>query len=481
MSDQITSHPNYGVERHSIDYIPTTERHGKVRDQGPFWFTGNFQFLSISIGFIGPSMGLSFLWTSVAGILGIMFGTLFMAFHATQGPVLGLPQMVQSRAQFGYRGVIAPLFGTLVNYGGINVVCALLIMGGLHNLFGFNQYLVLTLITVPSVILAVLGYDWLHLVFKILFWISLPLVAILTAGIAFGGVPHGAPPALGFSLVAFGMQFAASASYNIAYAPYVSDYSRYLKRDTNPLKIIVSVFAGASASASWLIALGAWLATRLGASDPLVALCTAGNKLFHGFGTLLAVDSVIVLLAVLAMDNYSGMLTLVTAADSIKPVKPTKAIRAVYICVITALWALVAWFGGQSAMNALTLVLTIILYLLVPWTSVNLVDFFFVRRGHYAVTQLFKPHGIYGEWAWRGLVSYALGWVAIIPFAVLPGLWTGPLAAKLGGVDIGWLMGLLAAGGSYYVIGKGIAIDTEYGAIQTSETELEGYALAAGE
>lgn len=293
MSDQITSHPNYGVEQHSIDYIPTTERHGKVRDQGPFWFTGNFQFLLISIGFIGPGMGLSFLWTSVAGILGIMFGTLFMAFHATQGPVPGLPQMVQSRAQFGYRGVIVPLFGTLVNYG--------------------------------------------------------------------------------------------------------------------------------------------------------------------------------------------GMLTLVTAADSIKPVKPTKAIRAVYICVITALWALVAWFGGQSAMNALTLVLTIILYLLVPWTSVNLVDFFFVRRGHYAVTQLFKPHGIYGEWAWRGLLSYALGWVAIIPFAVLPGLWTGPLAAKLGGVDIGWLMGLLAAGGSYYVIGKGIAIDTEYGAIQTSETELKGYALAAGE
>ena len=32
-----------------------------------------------------------------------LIGTLFMAFHASQGPQLGLPQMIQSRGQFGYR------------------------------------------------------------------------------------------------------------------------------------------------------------------------------------------------------------------------------------------------------------------------------------------------------------------------------------------------------------------------------------------
>jgi hypothetical protein len=42
----------------------------------------------------------------LAGALGIMFGTIFMAFHGSQGPEMGLPQMIQSRAQFGYRGVI---------------------------------------------------------------------------------------------------------------------------------------------------------------------------------------------------------------------------------------------------------------------------------------------------------------------------------------------------------------------------------------
>ena len=44
----------YAVERHSIDYVSSAERHGRVRDQGPFWFTVNFQFMSVSLGFVGP-------------------------------------------------------------------------------------------------------------------------------------------------------------------------------------------------------------------------------------------------------------------------------------------------------------------------------------------------------------------------------------------------------------------------------------------
>jgi purine-cytosine permease-like protein len=56
------------------------------------------------VGFVGPSLGLDLLWSVVAVVLGVLFGTLFMAFHANQGPSMGLPQMIQSRAQFGMRG-----------------------------------------------------------------------------------------------------------------------------------------------------------------------------------------------------------------------------------------------------------------------------------------------------------------------------------------------------------------------------------------
>jgi len=82
------------IETKSIDYIGEHERHGRAVDQAPFWFLGNFQFFTIAIGFVGPSLGLSWGYTALAGAMGILFGTLFVAFHASQGAELGLPQMI---------------------------------------------------------------------------------------------------------------------------------------------------------------------------------------------------------------------------------------------------------------------------------------------------------------------------------------------------------------------------------------------------
>ncbi|HEX7391059.1 MAG TPA: allantoin permease, partial [Acidiphilium sp.] len=68
--DTASNKPRTRIERRSIDYVPDTERHGKVINQGPFWFLGNFQFFTIAIGFIGPGMGLAFGPTALAGTLG---------------------------------------------------------------------------------------------------------------------------------------------------------------------------------------------------------------------------------------------------------------------------------------------------------------------------------------------------------------------------------------------------------------------------
>ena len=62
---------------------------------------------------------------------------------------------------------------------------------------------------------------------------SLPLWIVLTCGVLFGGVTGTATATGGFSFVAFLVQFSVAASYNITYAPYVSDYSRYLPRTSD--------------------------------------------------------------------------------------------------------------------------------------------------------------------------------------------------------------------------------------------------------
>jgi purine-cytosine permease-like protein len=151
---------------------------------------------------------------------------------------------------------------------------------------------------------------------------------------------------------------------------------------------------------------------------------------------------------------------------------PTPQLRIMAIMAVAAGWIAVTFAITENAIALLFATLTIMLYLLVPWTSVNLADYFFVRRGRYAITQLFMPHGIYGAWGTRGLIAYALGFIASMPFFVVPDMYTGPAARALGGVDVGWLVGLGVAGGAYLLLSRSLDISQENAAIQQSESDL---------
>src|SRR5580658_678633 len=370
-------HVLMGIELHSIDYVPECERHGLVRDQGPFWFLSNFHFFAIAIGFVGPSLGLSLGYTALAGTLGILIGTVFLAFHASQGAELGLPQMIQSRAQFGYRGVIVPLIATLISLTGYNVVSTVLVAQGLGTLWGVDRTVAAWMVAVLATVLAIWGYDWLHRVFRVLFWISLPLYALLTVEILSGHLGATAShERLGFGWPAFVTQLATAASFNVTSAPYVSDYSRYLPSDTPRFRIIRHVFAGAALSAIWLIALGAWLATHLGSEDGLLALAQAGDLVQPHLGALLAAVSITALIATGGMNAYSSMLTFLTTVDSVRPLRPTRRLRVAVISAVTVLWIAVALSFGTHVVTYVNGMLVIMLYFLMPWTAVNLIDYF---------------------------------------------------------------------------------------------------------
>lgn len=462
-----------GIETRSIDYIPESERHGKVWQQGPFWFLGNFQFFTITIGFIGPAIGLSVLETIIAGTLGIAFGTLFMAFHATQGPHLGLPQMIQSRGQLGYRGVVIALFGSFVTFMLFNVVDVILLGSGLNGLFGIDPLVIVIGTTLIAAVLAIVGHDLLHRVFRLLFFVSLPFYVILTIAIVTGGA-GGEPtaPAGESSWAAWLAMFTAAAAYNITYAPYVSDYSRYMPKSTPTMPIVLSVFLGAAGSGVWLIALGAWLAASLGATDALVSLADAGNAVFGGLGTLLAILSVCALVATMGINAYSAMLSTVTAIDSVRPITPTRNLRVVTIAALAVVWAVIGISFGGDAIGALFSSLTLMLYLLVPWTAINLVDYFFVRRGRYAIMDFFSPSGIYGAWGWRGIASYFIGLVSMAPFFNIIGYYAGPMVEPLGGADISAIVGLAVSAIVYFLLTRNLDLPAEEQAIAASEQRI---------
>lgn len=460
------------IESRHLDYIPEQDRHGKVWRQGPFWFLGNFQPFTVAIAFLGPVVGLNGLWTSVAGITGILFGTMFMAAHAAQGPTLGLPQMIQSRAQFGYRGVILPVIATTFMYVAFNVVDVVIIKVGLLSVFGWNSTMVAIGISVIGALLAIYGHDWIHKVFITLFWISLPFWIIVTVGI-FAGQAGGHGAVTGnFNIVGFFVMFTAAASYNITYAPYVSDYSRYLAKNSSRGGIVAAVFMGAAGSPIWLIPVGAWMATRLGVSNALPGISLAGNNTVAHAGTILLVVSVSALVATMGINAYSGMLSVLTMVDSVRPVRSGSSARVITILGLTVLWFIL----GVLLTNATSVLndsLLFMVYVLAPWTSVNLMDFYFVRHGKFAITDFFTPSGIYGRWGVRGIVAYLVGIVVEIPFMSIPNIYQSPGATWLGGVDISWLVGLFIAGGLYFFLTRSLDVAGEAAAIERSEQALQ--------
>jgi purine-cytosine permease-like protein len=459
------------IERRHLGHVPDSEGHGKVWRQGPFWFLGNFQPFTLALAFFGPVVGLNGLWTSIAGVAGILFGAMFMAAHSAQGPTLGLPQMIQSRAQFGYSGVVVPLIATTLTFVGFNVVTVVIIKEGLSEIFGWNATSIAVLVSLAAATLAIYGHDWIHTVVLTVFWVSLPLWIIVTLAIILGSAGGQGPSTGGFNAIGFFSMFTVAASYNITYAPCVSDYSRYLPRNTSRRRLTTAVFLGAVGSPLWLIPVGAWMATRLHVSDALTGIDVAGNATFSHLGTVLALVAVAALVAAMGISAYSGMLSVITIVDSIRPVRSGRKVR-----VVTIVGLALAWFIlGAALTNATTVLndwLIVMLYLLAPWTSVNLVDFYFVRHGKFAVTDLFTPSGIYGRWGVRGISAYLIGVAVEVPFMFITNFYESPGATWLHGVDISWIVGLAFAGGMYFVSSRHLDRPREALAITRSEFEL---------
>lgn len=462
------------IERRSIDYVPWSERRGKLWHQAPFWFSGNFVLPTMVIGFIGPQIGLSAGWSFLAILLGACFGTFFMAFHANQGPRMGLPQMIQSRAQFGSRGVIVPFLATVFVYVGFSVFNVVLAAEGIAVLVPVDKWLVYPILAAVGVVIAIFGHDLLHIIQRYLVYLLIASFAIITV-LAFTTLPAPAPESAGgWDLTAFLVQFSLAAGYNISYAVYVSDYSRYLPPTSSAPKLIFYTYLGAAASAVWIMGLGALLASRLPEVDAVASLQLVGDNLFVGFGLIVILIATVANLSIMGVNMYGGMLTAVSGIDGFKRVPTTRRTRIIGLIAIGVIVLVVALLIPDDYLGTFNNTILLMLYFLVPWTAVNLVDFYWVRHGKYAITEIFNPKGIYKRWSWRGLTAYAAGFVAMIPFIFLPGVWEGPIAMALGGADISFAIGLVVAGGLYFLFARGIDHEAEATARADSQRMLEG-------
>jgi NCS1 family nucleobase:cation symporter-1 len=96
----------------------------------------------------------------------------------------------------------------------------------------------------------------------------------------------------------------------------------------------------------------------------------------------------------------------------------------------------------------------LLLYVLVPWTSINLVDYYLLRHGQYDVASFFRQDGgIYGRVNGAAVTCYVIGILVQLPFIASP-LYQGPVAHAIGGVDLSWIVGLAVTSPAYYWLAK---------------------------
>jgi nucleobase:cation symporter-1, NCS1 family len=435
------------VETHHIDMIPAGARHGKPWQQAAFWAGANINVFNVVLGGVVVSIGLTFWWAIIAIAAGTLAGALFIALHATQGPRLGVPQTIQSRGQFGFYGA-AFLFPCvlLLNVGFIAaqlVIQSQSAQGVIGSLTIPEWILILA---VPAVVIGIFGYRWIHRVMQAtVVIVGLSMIIMLIQGLRYGSLPakettlH-APTA--------GLFLAGAALLVIdmlSWAPFVSDYTRYLPVNTSGRRLFWAIYAGNIVSTIVACTIGAYLAALLPSLGPVAAIGKISGKWALVILTLSLINSD-------TLNAYTGAFQVLALGNMWRRFKSVSVMLRVvpFICVM-AVGVLIALLGYKHFVNNLSNFLDVLLVIFIPWSAVNLTDYFLVRRGNYDVTAFFIPDGVYGKVAWRGLVAYAVGLAAEWPFVSQPD-YVGPFVSHLGGADISWLVGFFVSAVVYLIL-----------------------------
>ena len=155
-----------------------------------------------------------------------------------------------------------------------------------------------------------------------------------------------------------------------------------------------------------------------------------------------------------AMNVYSGALSLITVGQAVfTGWLPRAVTRAVLAVVIAALAVVPAIESQHNFLVDYTNLILLLMYVVVPWTAINLTDFYLVRRGDYDARQLLLRNGAYGRFNLAGMACYLAGIAVEMPF-VNTAVYEGPAARSLSGVDISWIICLAVISPLYYLAAR---------------------------
>ena len=266
------------IEDKGIAPVALSETRGSPRAVFGLWMAANIEFATLTTGALatgafGLSAGAAFVSILIANI----FGGILLALLSTFGVQYGLPQMIQGSAWFGKLGNKLP---SLLNFlAGFSWFAVNTIIGAYAVQYFLHTNLIISIIglSVIQVAIAFIGHDLIHTAEKyfvyvlVLIFLALTVVAVQHLGLAIPANAKSMAEVGGFS-GAFLLTTSIMVGYVVGWAPYSSDYTRYLRTDQNPktVKRIVFSYAfwGTLISTVWIEFLGALIGASVSFAKP---------------------------------------------------------------------------------------------------------------------------------------------------------------------------------------------------------------------
>ncbi|MGL4859690.1 MAG: purine-cytosine permease family protein [Enterobacteriaceae bacterium] len=446
---------NWQVESRTIDFIPESERHGHVFSQFTLWLGTNLQITAIVTGALTVVLGGDVVWSLLGLLVGLTIGGCFLGLIGSEGPKTGLGQMVSSRIMFGVIGASIPTTLVLIMYIGFNATGTILAGQSIAQLFSLSDSTGIIIFGIIIAVFAIFGYELIHrlgrfvsafgvIAFIYMFYriIVISDITILTDHIF-------------FSWKHFLIAVSLGASWQIAYTPYASDYSRYLPGSTSSVKTFFAISSGTILGTLASMSVGVIAATLageqfLGKEVPYI-VALASN---HYFAALLLLSIILGKVMASSINAYGSLMCLTTILGSLREqVHVSYLQRIVSVLVIVCLSTSIALMGQSGFLLIFKQFLLFLLTFFAPWCAINLVGFYLITKGVVNYVALNDRNGAYGRWNSRGITAYLVGILVQLPF-IGTSFYTGPLYAAIGEIDISWLISMIVAALLYATLEK---------------------------
>ena len=234
-----------------------------------FWshFCTNCAPVTWVLGALVIGIGLDFRTGLLALVIGNILGALPVGLNSLLGPRTGLTQIEISRFSFGRFGTRLPAtvnWVTAVGWDAVNNVPSVLALVALVAYFHLTLpfWIGLSVLVAIQLTASIYGHHVVQVLAKYVCYVLIVVFAITgVVAILKGGsfVAARAPITPAMFVLAVSMV----AGFDIGFAPYSSDYTRYLPRDTKPATIFALSFGGLVLSSFLLELCGLLTASRL--------------------------------------------------------------------------------------------------------------------------------------------------------------------------------------------------------------------------